>query len=94
VRTRIRNLITGGHREDVQSGDVVGKPDIDEREMQYSYREGAPLQFMDNKNYEQTFLTVEQMGDAAHFIRTTPPPHPVFQGKAIRRDLADAMDLR
>jgi elongation factor P len=96
VRTRIRNLISGRTIDKTfKSGDVVGKPDVEEREMQYLYREGDHYNFMDNKNYEQTFLTVEQMGDAARFIKENTTTHIMFfNGKAIGVTLPNAMDLR
>src|SRR3954468_261586 len=76
VRTRIKNLVTGRTIDRTfKSGDVVGKPDIDEREMQYLYREGDHYNFMDNKTFEQTFVTLEQMGEAAHFIKDNTTTH-------------------
>ena len=96
VRTRIKNLITGRTIEKTfKSGDVVGKPDIDEREMQYLYREGDHYNFMDNKTFEQTFVTQEQMGEAAHFIKENTTTHILFfNGKAIGVTLPNAMDLK
>src|SRR5256885_13153636 len=41
VRTRIKNLLTGRVLEPtLKSGDKVGKPDMEEKEMQYLYKEG------------------------------------------------------
>jgi elongation factor P len=96
VRTRIRNMINNRTIDRTfKSGDVVGKPDIEEKEMQYLYRDGDHYNFMDNKNYEQTFLTVEQMGDAKNFIVDNTTTHIVFfNGKAIGITLPNAMDLR
>jgi elongation factor P len=76
-------------------GVVVGKPDIDEREMQYLYREGDHYNFMDNKTYEQTFVTAEQMGDAKNFIKENTTTHILFfNGKAIGVTLPNSMDLK
>jgi len=96
VRTRIKNLITGRTIDKTfKSGDVVGKPDIDEREMEFLYREGDHYNFMDNKNFEQTFLTEEQMGEAKNFIKDNTTTHILFyNGKAIGVTLPNAMDLR
>ncbi len=96
VRTRIKNLITGRTIDKTfKSGDVVGKPDIEEREMQYLYLDGDHYHFMDNKNYEQTFLTAEQMGEAKNFIKDNTTTHILFfNGKAIGVTLPNAMDLK
>jgi elongation factor P len=96
VRTRIKNLLTGRTIDKTfKSGDVVGKPDIEEKEMQYLYLEGDHYQFMDNKNYEQTFVTAEQMGEAKNFIKENTTTHILFyNGKAIGVTLPNAMDLK
>ena len=96
VRTRIRNLINDRTIDKTfKSGDVVGKPDVEEREMQYLYREGDHYNFMDNKNFEQTFLTAEQMGEARNFIKDNTTTHIMFfNNKAIGVTLPNAMDLR
>jgi elongation factor P len=63
--------------------------------MQYLYREGDHYNFMDNKTFEQTFVTQEQMGDAAHFIKENTTTHILFfNGKAIGVTLPNAMDLK
>jgi len=68
---------------------------LEEKEMQYLYREGDHYNFMDNKNYEQTFLTAEQMGDAKNFIKDNTTTHILFfNGKAIGVTLPNSMDLK
>ena len=96
VRTRIRNLISGRTIDRTfKSGDVVGKPDVEEKEMQFLYREGDAYNFMDNKNFEQTFLSAEQMGDAKNFIKdNTTTSILFFNGRAIGVTLPNAMDLK
>ena len=70
VRTKIKNLITGRVLEPtLKSGDKVGKPDMDEKEMQYLYAEGAHLTFMDTSSYEQTMVERAVVGDAADFLQ-------------------------
>ena len=85
VRTRIKNLLNNRTIDRTfKSGDVVGKPDLEEKEMQYLYKEGDHYNFMDNKNFEQTFLTEEQMADAKNFIKdNTTTQILFFNGKAI-----------
>jgi elongation factor P len=86
VRTRIKNLLTGRTIDRTfKSGDVVGKPD----------KEGDHYNFMDNKNFEQTFLTEEQMADAKNFIKDNTTTQVLFfNGKAIGIEIPNAMDLR
>src|ERR1043165_7815002 len=68
-RTSIRSLISGRVLQPTfKSGDKVGKPDIEEREMQYLYKQGEDFYFMDNKNYEQTFVSEKVLGDQRFFL--------------------------
>jgi len=54
VRTKLKNLRTGAVLEHTfRSGDKVNKPDLEEREMQFMYREGDAFHFMDTASYEQ-----------------------------------------
>src|SRR6478609_5230005 len=46
VRTSIRSLLSGRVLQPTfKSGDKVGKPDIDERQMQYLYKQGDDYYF-------------------------------------------------
>lgn len=69
VRTKLKNLRTGSVLEHTfRSGDKVDKPDLQEREMQYLYREGDAFHFMDTASYEQIYLDLDHMGDAANYM--------------------------
>jgi elongation factor P len=62
VRTTIRSLLTGRVLQPtLKSGEKVGKPDIEEKDMQYLYVQGDDYYFMDTRNYEQTFLSEKEL---------------------------------
>jgi elongation factor P len=70
VRTRLKNMINGRVVEQTfRSGEKVGRPDLEEKEMQYLYREGDDFVFMDNATYDQIFLSRDQVGDQAQFLQ-------------------------
>jgi len=70
VRTRLKNLKTGSiFDETFKSGEKFGVPELEQRSMQYLYREGSTYHFMDIENYEQIPLDVEQIGDAMRFLK-------------------------
>lgn len=96
VRTTIRNLITGRVLEPTfKSGDKVGKPDLEEKEMQYLYKEGEDFYFMDTKSYEQTFLGEKVLGDARNFLKENINASVLFfNGKAIGVSLPNSVDLK
>ena len=65
VRTSIKSLLSGRVLQPTfKSGDKVGKPDIEERQMQYLYQQGDDYYFMDTRNYEQTFLGEKVLGES------------------------------
>ena len=41
---------------------------LDEKKMQFLYSQGEEYHFMDTDNYEQLFLTKEQLGDNVNFL--------------------------
>ena len=70
VRTKLRNFLTG-RMQDItfRSGEKVGKPDLEMREMQYLYREGDDLVFMDLTSYEQLHVKEEATDGKAGYLK-------------------------
>ena len=96
VRTRLRNLITQLVREETfRSGEKVGVPDLQEREMQYLYEESGKYCFMDLGNYEQSFLTSEQLGENHLYLQEQVQAKVLFfKGQPIGIDLPNFVDLK
>ncbi len=102
VRTSIKSLLSGRVLQPTfKSGDKVGKPDIEDREMQYLYKQGDDYYFMDTKNYEQTFLTESILGDdktgtpPKYFLKENVNVSVLFyNGKAIGVSLPNSVDLK
>ena len=96
VRTRIRNLLTGRVLEPtLKSGEKVGKPDMEEKEMQYLYKEGEHYVFMDVKNYEQTHIGEAALGDRKSFLKENMNAHILFwNGRAIVVELPNTVELK
>jgi elongation factor P len=69
TRTRVKNLLTGAVLDRTfRTGEKLEPADVEERQMQYLYREGDAFVFMDTDTYEQTHMDVEQVGEAAGFM--------------------------
>ncbi len=96
VRTTIRSLLTGRVLQPtLKSGEKVGKPDIEEKDMQYLYVQGEEFYFMDTRNYEQTFLDEKVLGDAKNFLKENITVAVLFyNGKAIGVTLPNSVDLK
>lgn len=96
VRTTIRSLLSGRVLQPtLKSGEKVGKPDIEDKEMQYLYLQGEDYYFMDTKNYEQTFLSEKVLGDNKNFLKENINVSVLFyNGKAIGVTLPNSVDLK
>ena len=69
VRTKMKNLKTGAVLEHTfRSGDKVGKPDLEEREMQFMYKSENQYHFMDTASYEQIYLDEDHVGDYGNYL--------------------------
>ena len=96
VRTSIKSLLTGRVLQPTfKSGDKVGKPDIEERQMQFLYKQGDDYYFMDTRNYEQTFLGEKVLGDSRNFLKENIEASVLFyNGKPIGVSLPNSVDLK
>ena len=69
VRTKLRNILNGRVVDNTfRSGEKVGKPDMEQRDMQYLYREGSDLVFMDMTTYEQISLPEKDTDGKSEFL--------------------------
>lgn len=68
-RTKLKNMITGSQFSNTyRSNDKFEKPDLEERTMQYLYNQDDQYHFMDTANYDQLFLTRDQLGDNINYL--------------------------
>lgn len=70
IRTKLKSLSRGVVVEKTfRSGEKLGKPDLQEKKMQFLYSAEGQFHFMEEETYEQTFLTEEQLGDSKNFLK-------------------------
>jgi len=70
IRTKLKSLSRGVVVEKTfRSGEKLGKPDLQEKKMQFLYSAEGQFHFMEEETYEQTFLTEEQLGDSKSFLK-------------------------
>ena len=68
-RTKMRNMISGLTLERTyREGDTFEPASLEERAMQYLYREGDHFYFMDNESYEQIAIGEEALGEQKKFL--------------------------
>ena len=70
VRTKLKNVRTGAVIERTYRADEkLEQAIIDKREMQYLYRDGEQVVFMDNTTYDQLHVDDAALGTAARFLK-------------------------
>lgn len=70
VRTKLRNILNGRVVDNTfRSGEKVGRPDLEQRDMQYLYKEGENLVFMDFVTYEQLELKADFCGGKERYLK-------------------------
>ena len=69
-KCKLKNMVTGAQFDRTfRSGEKFKEPDLAEQEMEYLYSDGDRYCFMNTSNYEQEFLTEEQIIDAKNFLK-------------------------
>ena len=68
-RCRMKNMITGiGMEKTYRPTDKIDEPNIEEREMYYSYFDGHHYVFSDPTTYEEMAVDGAVLGDKAYFL--------------------------
>ncbi|BAU23516.1 elongation factor P [Caldimicrobium thiodismutans] len=96
VRTRLRDLTTGRVFEvNFRSGEKFEKPDLQEKEIQYLYREGDRFVFMDLEDYDQIYVTEAEVGEAAKFlVENLQVKVLYYKGRVIGIELPKTVELK
>ena len=70
VRTKIKNVITGGVVEQTFNPTTkVEKAHIERKDMEYLYESDGLYYFMDQETYDQVPLSKDQLGDSLKFVK-------------------------
>jgi|SRR6185369_11434071 len=70
VRLKLKNVELGTVTDKtLDSWEKVPIPDVEEKEMQYLYKQGEKFVFMDTETYEQLELTDEEVGEGSQWLK-------------------------
>jgi elongation factor P len=70
TRTKFKNLLSGNVIErNIRSGEKLEPANVEERSMQFLYREAEDLVFMDEKSFEQVSVRADMIGEAAGLMK-------------------------
>jgi elongation factor P len=95
VRTKLKKVASGAVLERTfRADEKVPLAVIDKREMQYLYREGSGLVFMDNETYDQLSVETRDLGSAVDYVKEgdTAILH-MYDGKVVAAELPAAVEL-
>jgi elongation factor P len=95
-RTKMRNMINGTILDRTyRSGETFEPAFLEERTMQYLYKEDNHYCFMDNQNFEQISISEDAIGDAKNFlIDNIEAEILLFKDKPIGVSLPNFVNLR
>ena len=67
---KMKNLVRGTTlSRTYKGGDTLESADVEEIQVQYLYRQGEKFVFMDNTNFEQYEMPLEQLDDSHRFLK-------------------------
>lgn len=94
-RCKLRNMITGVIIDRTyRSGETFQPAALENRRMQYLYSQESQFCFMDVENYEQAFLSTDQVGDAKNYLKDNLEVEILlFDNKPIGITLPNFVDL-
>lgn len=95
-RTKMRNMINGTILDRTyRSGETFEPASLDERQMEYLYKEGTHYHFMDQQTYEQVIMEEETLGDSKNYLLENLKVDVLLFGeKAIGVTLPNFVNLR
>ncbi len=68
-RCKLKNMLTGSTMDRTfRVAEKIGKPDLEEKEMFYSYADGDFLVFSDSETYEEIRIEKAKLGDQIYFL--------------------------
>src|SRR5690606_21514937 len=81
VRTKLRNVRSGNVIDRTfKAGERVEQARVENRTLQYLYRDGDDFIFMDSETYDQITLNVARLGDAVNYLKENMELTVVFYG--------------
>ena len=96
VRVKLRNIRNGALADQkLRSEDMVERATLDEREMQYLYKDGDDYYFMDTTSYEQVHISSEALGDSVSYLKAEMTILVEFYGtEPVGIELTPTVDLK
>ena len=95
VQSKMRHVKAGtllDHK--FRSAEFVERAMLDDREMQFTYRDGDTFHFMDLESYDQIEMTAETLGESVHYLLPEATIKvSLYEDEAVGLDLPMTVDL-
>jgi elongation factor P len=95
TRTKIKSVLTGNVLERTfRSGEKITRPDLEEKNMQFLYKDEDSYHFMDNDTYEQVVIEKDIIGNNINYLKENLDARVLFfQGKPVGTEVATFVEL-
>ena len=96
LKVKMRNLINGNILDQtLQGNDKVAEAETEKKKANFMYKDENEAHFMDNENYEQFGIALEQIGDKIKFLREGVDIDCLyFEGRPVAIELPIKVELK
>jgi elongation factor P len=95
-KCKLKNMVTGVQFDKTfRSGEKFEEANLEETAMEYLYSDGDQYCFMNTSNYEQEFLTEEQLGESRFLLKENTVCNVLlFEGRPIGLTLPNFVEFK
>jgi elongation factor P len=95
VRVKFRNIRSGTLSDQkLRSEDTLDRATLEQRDMQYLYKDGEDYYFMDTSSFEQTHISSEALGESVNYLKPEMTIEVEFYGEEpVGIELPQTVDL-
>lgn len=95
VRVKFRNIRSGNLSDQkLRSEDTLDRATLEQRDMQYLYKDGEDYYFMDTSSFEQIHITSEALGESVNYLKPEMTIEVEFYGEEpVGIELPQTVDL-
>ena len=96
VRVKLRNIRNGAMSDQkLRSEDTLDRATLEQRDMQYLYKDGDDYYFMDTTSYEQIHISSETLGESVNYLKAEMTIEVEFYGEEpVGIELPQTVDLK
>ena len=96
VRVKLRNIRSGSLSDQkLRSEDTLDRATLEQRDMQYLYKDGDDYYFMDTTSYDQIHISGEALGDSVNYLKAEMTIEVEFYGEEpVGIELPQTVDLK